>query len=91
MLYKKLGNTETLISAIGQSSFAAGDKKSSNSLTIKKYIDVLHYGIDLGMNFVDTAESYEDGHSEVILGKAITGIREKVFIASSCRRQFKEA
>jgi diketogulonate reductase-like aldo/keto reductase len=34
------------------------------------------------MTFLDTGEDYEDGHAEELLGKAIQGIREKVFISS---------
>jgi len=45
-------------------------------------IKSIEYGIDLGMNFIDTAEAYEDGHSEELLGKAIQGKREDVYVAT---------
>lgn len=45
-------------------------------------IGILRYGIDLGMTLIDTAEIYGNGHSEEVVGKAIKGIREKVFIST---------
>ena len=45
-------------------------------------IKILRLGIDLGMTLIDTAEVYGNGHSEEIVGKAIEGIREKVFIST---------
>jgi diketogulonate reductase-like aldo/keto reductase len=45
-------------------------------------IDVIREGINLGINFIDTAEIYGDGESEIIIGKAIKGIRDKVIIGT---------
>lgn len=38
----------------------------------------------LGVNFIDTAPFYSDGRSEALIGQAIRGRREKVFIATKC-------
>jgi Predicted oxidoreductases (related to aryl-alcohol dehydrogenases) len=46
--------------------------------------------IELGINLIDTAPVYGDGHAEEILGKAIQGNRDKVFIATKCGLQKKE-
>lgn len=54
-------------------------KESSND---KEQIRCIRVGIDLGMNLLDTAEEYGKGHSEEVVGKAIKGIRDKVFIAT---------
>lgn len=40
--------------------------------------------IDNGINSIDTAPVYGDGHAEEIVGKAIRGKREKVFLATKC-------
>ena len=39
-------------------------------------------GVDLGMNFFDTAEGYDNGNSERIIGRAIRGIRDKVIVGT---------
>ena len=40
--------------------------------------------LDLGINWIDTAAVYGLGHSEEVVGKAIAGRRDKVFVASKC-------
>ena len=45
-------------------------------------IKILHAGIDLGMNLIDTAEAYNEGRSEEIIGKAIRNKRKKVIIGT---------
>jgi aryl-alcohol dehydrogenase-like predicted oxidoreductase len=42
----------------------------------------IHAGLDMGVNFFDTAANYGAGHSERILGRAIAGKRDKVVIAT---------
>ncbi|MBP1709771.1 MAG: aldo/keto reductase, partial [Deltaproteobacteria bacterium] len=46
--------------------------------------------IELGINLIDTAPVYGGGHAEEILGKAIKGNRDKVFIATKCGLQKRE-
>jgi diketogulonate reductase-like aldo/keto reductase len=45
-------------------------------------IDALRTGLDLGMTLVDTAELYGDGASERLVGQAIAGRRDDVFLVS---------
>jgi diketogulonate reductase-like aldo/keto reductase len=45
-------------------------------------VDVLRAGLDLGMTHIDTAEMYGSGRSEAIVGKAIAGRRDEVFLVS---------
>ncbi len=44
--------------------------------------DALRLGLDLGMTLIDTAEMYGDGGSERVVGKAIAGRRDEVFLVS---------
>ncbi len=44
--------------------------------------DSLRLGIELGMNLIDTAEMYGDGASECLVGEAIAGLRDQVFLVS---------
>jgi diketogulonate reductase-like aldo/keto reductase len=50
-------------------------------------IAALRTGIDLGMTLIDTAEMYADGESERLVGEAITGQREDVFLVSKAYPQ----
>lgn len=54
-------------------------------------IEVLRTGIDLGMNFIDTAEIYDNGRSERIIGEAIKGLRKKVIIGTKVAPQHHAA
>src|SRR4029077_764658 len=45
-------------------------------------VEALRLGLDLGMNFIDTAEMYGAGHSEEVVARALEGRREQVFVAS---------
>ena len=74
MKTKKFGSI--VLPVIGQG--AGGGNSSGDS----HWIETLRYGIELGINLIDTAEDYGDGHSEEIVGKAISGQREKVFVAT---------
>jgi len=71
---KQLNNTSIKLPAIGQGigDYSWGDDQ----------VDIIREGIDLGMNLVDTAENYDSGNSEKIIGKAVKGIREEVIICT---------
>ena len=45
-------------------------------------IRAVHAALEMGVNFFDTAANYGAGHSEVVLGRALKGKREKVVIAT---------
>src|SRR6185503_11871442 len=45
-------------------------------------LDALRTGLDLGMTLIDTAEMYGDGASERLIGRAIDGRRDDVFLVS---------
>src|SRR5581483_8981365 len=45
-------------------------------------IRALRVGLDLGMTLIDTAEMYADGGAEELVGEAISGRREDVFVVS---------
>jgi predicted aldo/keto reductase-like oxidoreductase len=44
--------------------------------------EVIRAGLDMGINYVDTARVYLSGRSEEIVGKALKGIRDKVYVAT---------
>jgi len=45
-------------------------------------IRIIHRALDAGINFIDTANGYSEGESEVIVGKALTGKREGTVLAT---------
>ncbi len=45
-------------------------------------IGVIHYALDHGVNFLDSADMYGWGHNETLLGKALKGWREKAVVAT---------
>jgi len=53
-----------------------------SSLSLADKVKLLQEGLDLGMNLIDTAEVYGKGISEEIVGKAISGCRSQVLVAS---------
>jgi len=53
-------------------------------------IDAIRKALDLGINWIDTAAVYGLGHSEEIVGKALQGKRDKVFIATKCSQVWDE-
>src|SRR4051812_37406559 len=48
----------------------------------KEEIATLQCGIDLGLSLIDTAEMYGEGEAEALVGEAIAGRRDKVFLVS---------
>ena len=66
------------VPALGQGTWAMGEDAGH----AKAEIDSLKAGIDLGMTLIDTAEMYGDGGAEEIVGQAIKGRRDEVFIVS---------
>jgi aryl-alcohol dehydrogenase-like predicted oxidoreductase len=45
-------------------------------------VRTMHRGLDLGMNFIDTADVYAQGHAEELVGLVIRGRREEVILAT---------
>src|ERR1043166_1556284 len=68
----------TRVPALGQGTWRMGEKKSARD----EEIAALRLGIDLGMTLIDTAEMYGDGGAEEVVGDAIAGQRERVFVVT---------
>ena len=79
----KVLKTDIEVSLIGQGTLFGRVKDKSDLFgLVKKKISTLDYGIELGMNFIDTGEDYEDGQSEELLSQVISSKRDKVIIGS---------
>ena len=64
--------------ALGQGTWRQGEDPRRR----RQEIDALRTGIDLGMTLIDTAEMYGDGGAEEMLGEALAGLRDQVFLVS---------
>ncbi|EHI97576.1 aldo/keto reductase [Clostridium sp. DL-VIII] len=68
----------TKVSALGQGTWFMGESQSKRDSEIK----ALKLGLELGMNFIDTAEMYGNGLSEELISHVIDGCRKDVFLVS---------
>jgi diketogulonate reductase-like aldo/keto reductase len=66
------------VPALGQGTWNMGENRGA----AKSEIESLQAGLDLGMTLIDTAEMYAEGGAERIVGKAIEGRRDEVFLVS---------
>jgi aryl-alcohol dehydrogenase-like predicted oxidoreductase len=94
MFKRRLGRSNLEVSAMGLGCWAIGgpwdwleadDSKEPCGLgkvDDGESIRAIHYALEAGINFFDTAANYGCGHSERILSKALAGRRDKVIIAT---------
>lgn len=81
MNYRKMGRTGLKVSevgygawGIGQTSWVGADDNDS--------LRALNRAIDLGLNFIDTALAYGNGHSEKLVGQVVKERSEKIYVAT---------
>lgn len=94
MLKRTLGKSNLEVSALGMGCWAIGgpwtwDQPGQDPFPVgwgntddEESIRALHAALEMGVNFFDTAANYGAGHSEVLLGRAFKGKRDKVVIAT---------
>lgn len=66
------------IPVLGQGTWEMGEDPGKR----EKEIAALRHGLDVGMNLIDTAEMYGEGAAEELIGEAIAGRRDEVFLVS---------
>jgi diketogulonate reductase-like aldo/keto reductase len=67
-----------VVPALGQGTWYMGERSGNAAAEA----DALRLGVDLGMTLIDTAEMYASGGAEQVVARAVSGIRDKVFIVS---------
>jgi aryl-alcohol dehydrogenase-like predicted oxidoreductase len=83
MKYNKTINGNLALSAIGTGCWAFGGGEYWGDQNQKDVNDVVRASVDLGINYFDTAEAYNEGRSEISLGEAIKGLpRDKFLIGT---------
>jgi aryl-alcohol dehydrogenase-like predicted oxidoreductase len=82
MEQRRLGNSRLQVSAIGLGCMSIGiaDVYTSSAQDEPKAVELIRHALDLGVNFLDTANIY--GDSEIKVGKALQGRRDGVVLAT---------
>lgn len=94
MQVQQLGKTNLRLTRVGFGSWAIGGDGWEYSWGPQDDADsiaTLHKGLDLGINWIDTAPAYGLGRSEEVVGRAIKGRRDDVLIATKCGLEWDDA
>jgi aryl-alcohol dehydrogenase-like predicted oxidoreductase len=78
MEYRQLGTSEIQVSVVGLGGNTFGPPRIDEQATKQ----AIHAALDLGVNFVDTADAYGQGESETYIGNALRGQRDRVVIGT---------
>jgi aryl-alcohol dehydrogenase-like predicted oxidoreductase len=79
MKYRKLGTSDLLISEIGFGSWLTFTDPQRK----QRAISCVHRALELGINFLDTANVYGRGAAETVLGEALTGIKRERYVLAT--------
>jgi len=79
MKYRKLGSSDLLTSEIGFGSWLTFTDPQRKRLAISS----VHRALDLGINFLDTANVYGRGAAEMVLGEALAGIKRETYVLAT--------
>lgn len=81
MNYRRLGRTGFQVSEVGFGAWGIGGSMWMGAQDDES-IAALHAAIDAGVNFIDTALVYGDGHSETLVGQVVRSRSERIYIAT---------
>jgi aryl-alcohol dehydrogenase-like predicted oxidoreductase len=81
MKYRTLGRTGFSVSDVGYGAWGIGGALWQGG-TDDESVRALHRAIDLGINFIDTALAYGDGHSEKLVGRVAREAKKRIYIAT---------
>jgi aryl-alcohol dehydrogenase-like predicted oxidoreductase len=82
MEYRPFGRTGLQVSAIGFGCWEVGG--GYGQVEEAEFAGAVGRALDLGVNFLDTADVYGAGHNEEFVGRAIAGRRREVILATKC-------
>lgn len=77
MKYRTLGKSGLKVSAIGLGTNQFGGKVAAGQT-----VNIIRAALDMGINFIDTADVYQEGRSEEFMGRALEGRRQDALIAT---------
>lgn len=96
MQYRTLGRTGLRVSEVGCGGAPLGIPNYNEVWdpwaedTTRSAIEALRHAIEIGYNYFDTAPSYGDGRSEELMGEALAGRRDRVYLASKTEWKDKD-
>lgn len=79
----RLGNSELYVSQLGLGCMSLGTEET-------KAIDIVKRALDLGINYLDTADLYDFGQNEELVGRALKGERDKVVLATKAGNKWTQ-
>ena len=82
MRYVEAGGARISVIGLGTWQFGSTEWGYGRDYNSKTAGEIVHRALDLGVNLIDTAEVYGLGRSETIVGEAIRGRRDEVFLAT---------
>jgi aryl-alcohol dehydrogenase-like predicted oxidoreductase len=89
---RQLGSHGPELTEIGFGAWAVGGswKFGWGAVNDNESVAAIHRALDLGINWIDTAAAYGLGHSEEVVGRALRGRRDNVFLATKCCQVWDE-
>jgi aryl-alcohol dehydrogenase-like predicted oxidoreductase len=87
MKTRQLGKSDLNITRIGIGAWAIGGGQWEfgwGPQDDTQSIAAIHAGLDLGINWIDTAAAYGLGHSETVVGRAVRSLRERPYVFTKC-------
>jgi aryl-alcohol dehydrogenase-like predicted oxidoreductase len=85
MKFRKLGNTGLIVSEVALGTMQFGGKMNMGNLGQEDTTQMVKFALDKGVNFIDTADAYSRGESEILLGNALKGVRTEIVLATKVR------
>ena len=85
MKYRELGRTGWKVSEVSFGSWAIGG--TWGSVNDKESLAALHKAVEMGVNFIDTADVYGDGRSERLVGKLCRESNDQIYVATKAGRR----
>jgi aryl-alcohol dehydrogenase-like predicted oxidoreductase len=90
MRYTKLGNTGLIVSRVALGTMQFGGKMNMGNLGQEDTSRMVKMALDGGVNFIDTADVYSLGESEILVGNALKGVRDEIVLATKVRLPMSE-
>jgi predicted aldo/keto reductase-like oxidoreductase len=81
MIYRKIGTTD--VSQLGFGAMRLPLESDNKTIDEKLVEEMIRYGLENGINYIDTAEPYHNGESEVVLGKILSKVERDSYLVAT--------